>query len=157
MVKNRKCLSCGTQFKYCPDCSRADALKPAWASQFCSESCATLWSTLTKFGMDRLTKSEAKSIISDLDLKSVESYSACVQRDLAKVMTEEKKSKRNKRIEIQPIDEVIDAELEIAEPIVVEVEAEVKEIFEDHAVVEAWINDSENKTLHEVVIKKENE
>lgn len=137
MVKNRKCLSCGTQFKYCPDCSRADALKPAWASQFCSESCATLWSTLTKFSMDRLTKSEAKSIISDLDLKSVKSYSTCVQRDLAKVMTEDKKPKRGKRIEIEPVDEVIDIETEMVESIIEQLNPAqpIEEVAELHEVV----------------------
>ena len=91
MVKNRKCIACGTKYSYCPDCSRADALKPAWYSDFCIESCKELWFTLTRYNMGRLTKSEAKSVILDLDLKPIESYSQFVQRDYAKVMAEEKK------------------------------------------------------------------
>ena len=115
MVKNKQCLSCGTGFSYCPDCSRVDKLKPTWASQFCSESCATLWTTLTKFGMSMISKSEAKEIISSLDLKPVKSYVSCIQRDYAKVMEPEKKPKRGKRIEIKPIDDF--ADIEVVEPV----------------------------------------
>lgn len=147
-IKERKCLSCSTMYKYCPSCSRVDALKPAWASQFCSESCATLWTTLTKFGMNRLTKSEAMSIISELDLQSIESYSSCVQRDYAKVMAEEKKPKRGKRAEMKIIiDEAMDVEPEvvrtIVEKLVIEQPVEVAE-----QAVEA---------AHEVVLQENNE
>ena len=123
MVKNKQCLSCGTHFSYCPDCSRVDKLKPVWASQFCSESCATLWNTLTKFSMSMITKPEAKEIISSLNLKPIDIYAACVQRDYAKVMEPEKKSKRGKRIEIKPIDEFSDIEpvVEIEQPLEVAV------------------------------------
>lgn len=118
MVKNKQCLACGEKFSYCPDCSRIDKLKPAWASQFCVESCATLWATLTKFGMSMITKSEAKEIISSLDLKPIDIYVACVQRDYAKVMAEEKKSRKIKKFEpiieaIEPIDKPVAEEVEI--------------------------------------------
>ncbi len=107
---NKKCLCDNTKYSYCPDCSHADALKPTWYSEFCSESCMTLWTTLTKFGMNMLSKSEAKEIISNLDLKPIDAYVACVQRDYNKVMADEKKPKRGKRIEFQPIDDVMDIE-----------------------------------------------
>ena len=143
-IKERKCLSCTTTYKYCPRCSRVDALKPAWASQFCSESCATLWTTLTKFGMDRLTKSEAKSIISELDLKPIDYYVAHIQRDYKKIMAEEKKSKRGKRIEIKPVDEVMDVEPEVIESIVENlIEAKYDQPIE--------VIESADEAAHEVV------
>lgn len=119
-IKERKCLSCATLYKYCPSCSRVDALAPAWKSQFCSEPCATLWTTLTKFSMNRITKTEAKSIISELDLKAADSYVAHIQRDYASVMAEDKKHKRGKRAEMKILDEVMDVESEVAEPIIVD-------------------------------------
>ena len=147
MVKNKKCLSCGTKFSYCPDCSRVDALKPSWASQFCSESCAILWKTLTKFGMSMLDKSEAQSIILGLDLKSIESYVPCVQRDYDKVMKSEKKPKRGKRIKIQPMDDAIDIPEEVVDTIVEEL-IEVKiEQSTDVVVIE--------EPVHEVVLKED--
>lgn len=120
MVKNRQCLSCATKYSYCPDCSRADKLAPTWKAQFCSEDCMTLWMTLTRYNMGTHSKSEAKEIISALDLKPIDVYVECVKRDYSKVMAEEKKSKRGKRIEIKPIDEVMDIEQEIVESIVEE-------------------------------------
>lgn len=113
---NKKCLCDGTKFSYCPDCSRADALKPSWASEFCSEECMILWTTLTKFGMNALTKSEAKSIISELDLKPIETYAPCVQRDYAKVMVKEKKSNKNVK-KIEPT-VVVEQQEEVVLPVV---------------------------------------
>lgn len=68
----------------------------------------TIWTTCTKFNMGRLTKSEAKEIISALTLKPISEYAPCVQRDLGVIMKEDPKPKRSKRIEIKPIDEVVD-------------------------------------------------
>ena len=150
MVKNRKCIACGTKYSYCPDCSRADALKPTWYNDFCIESCKDLWLTLTRYNMDRLTKSEAKSAILELDLKPIESYSQFVQRDYAKVMAEDKKPKRGKRVEFQPVDEAIDISKEVVESIVEE-SIEIK--LEQPIVAESV---AEEPTSHEVV-KQENE
>lgn len=118
MVKNRKCLACQTSYSYCPDCSRADKLAPTWKAQFCSEDCMNLWMALTRYNMSDLTKDEAKEIISSLDLKPIDIYVACVQRDYAKVMAEEKKSRKIKKFEpivevIEPIDKPVAEEVEI--------------------------------------------
>lgn len=117
--KNRQCLACHTRFSFCPDCSGVDRLAPSWRSQFCSESCQILWSTLTKFGMGNLTKQEAKEIISALDLKPIDSYVECVQRDYAKVMAEDKKPRKAKKptIEIVVGDPVV-GDFVIPDPIV---------------------------------------
>lgn len=141
-LKTRKCLSCETAYEYCPDCSRVDRLAPAWKAQFCSEPCATLWATLTKFGMNRLTKSEAKEIISCLDLKPIDVYVACVQRDYAKVMEPEKKPKRGKRAEMQIIiDEAMDIPKEVEET----------KIDQPVEVVEPV---AEESTVHEVILQE---
>ena len=153
---NRTCLACKTKYSYCPNCSRVDKLAPAWKTEFCSEPCMTLWTTLTKYGMSMLSKSEAKSIITDLDLKPIDKYVECVKRDYAKVMTEDKKPKRNKRIEIKHIDEAMEIEAKMADPIVVELNAKIKDIFADKAVVETWLNDGENRQSHEVVLEEKN-
>ena len=126
-IKERKCLACQKSYSYCPDCSRTDKLAPSWKAQFCSEPCMTIWTTLTKFGMNMLTKSEAKEIISSLDLKPIDHYVACVQRDYAKVIEPEKKTKRGKRIEIKPVDEAMDLEPEIIESIIEESHEVVKQ------------------------------
>lgn len=125
---NKKCICCSTRYSYCPSCSRVDALKPSWNSEFCGETCKDLWYTATKFNMNKLTKSEAKSIISELDLKPIDKYVACVQRDLKNIMTEDKKPKRGKRIEIKPIDEVINVKPTVVEDIIKQVVEESHEV-----------------------------
>ena len=116
--KNRKCLSCQEKYAYCPSCSRSDALEPSWKSEFCSEACMTLWSTLTKYNMDFMSKDEAKEIISGLNLKPIHTYADCVQRDYAKVMKDEKNPyKAQKKIE-PIIDEVIEPIIEESHEVV---------------------------------------
>ena len=143
-IKNRRCLSCQKSFSYCPDCSRADALKPSYFSEFCCEDCKTLWSTATKFNMNRLTKAEAKAIISALTLKPADQYVSCIQRDLKNIMAEEPKPRRGKRALMPIIDEavapVIETEINppkpVAEPVIeepttIEEVAPVEEIHEE--------------------------
>ena len=121
MVKNRKCFTCGNQYSYCPDCSTSDKLSPSWKATFCSEDCMTIWTTCTKFNMGKLTKSEAKSIISERELKPISEYAQCVQKDLGVIMKEEPKPKRSKRTDIKPIDEVANIEPTFIEEIIHEV------------------------------------
>lgn len=123
---NKTCLACQTKYSYCPTCSRADALKPSWHNEFCCESCMTLWMTLTRFGMSILTKSEARAVISDLDLKPMDEYVDCVQRDYAKVMTVEKKARKTSK-KIAPVVEadLIKKPVEVVEPVAIEPEHEV--------------------------------
>lgn len=108
MANIRKCFCCSTRYSYCPNCSGADRLKESWYATFCSEDCMTIWTTCTKFNMGRLTKSEAKEIISALTLKPTSEYVPCVQRDLGVIMKEDSKPKRSRRAEIKPVDEVVD-------------------------------------------------
>ena len=147
MVKNKTCLCCGTKFSYCPDCSKKDALKPSWSSEFCSEDCMTLWTTATKYNMNKLTKSKAKSIISKLVLKPTEQYSKCVQRDLNVILAEDPKPKRGKRAELPIFDEAA------PDTIKVTVNAAIKDITKDEVVVE--LEPVLKDESHEVVNKTE--
>ena len=90
-MASKKCLCCLQHYNYCPSCSKQDALKPAYFATFCSEDCKNIWDSLTKFNFGTITKAEAKSIISTIDLKPIATYAQCVQRDLAVVMAEEPK------------------------------------------------------------------
>ena len=138
---SRQCKCCATKYDYCPTCSRADALKPRWFSTFCSEECMTLWTTATKYNMGRVTKEEAKEIISNLNLKPVESYAQCVQRDLSVIMA---KARRVKKM-VEPA----------VEKPVLEAVAELAPVEEPIVVEEKLIAVSEVETeTHEVVIEE---
>ena len=123
--KNKTCLACHEKYSYCPSCSRADKLSPSWKSLFCCEDCMRLWSTLTNFNMGKHTKAEAKEIVSGLNLKPIDTYVACVQRDMAIVMAEDPKPKRVRRsllheIEV-PVEEAAHVEEEPVEETIHEV------------------------------------
>ena len=135
-IKTRKCLSCSKSYDFCPDCSGADRLAPAWKSEFCCEDCKTLWQTATKFNIGKLTKAEAKSIISALDLKPAEQYVACIQRDLKNIMFEEPKAepkpKRTRKIEPKlpkvAAPTIVEEVAPVMEPVPVEEIAPVAEV-----------------------------
>ena len=138
MVKNKKCLACQKSFSYCPDCSKVDALAPAWKSEFCCEDCKTLWQTATKFNIGKLTKAEAKAIISALELKPADQYVACIQRDLKNIMFEEPKAeskpKRTRKVEPKlpkvEIPTTIEEVTSVVEPVPTEEVAPVAEVHE---------------------------
>lgn len=146
-IKNKTCLCDGVKYSYCPDCSKADALKPSWASEFCSEECMTIWTTATKFNLGKLTKPEAKSIISALNLKPTEQYVQCVQRDLAKILAEEPKPKRGKRVALPVFEEAAPKEIK---PVTNEI---IEEIIDNQIVVEteSVITDSTYEVVNETI------
>ena len=154
-IKNKKCLCCGEKFSYCPHCSKADALKPSWASEFCCEECMILWTTATKYNLGILAKSEAKAIISKLNLKPTEEYAQCVQRDLGVILAEEPKPKRGKRAAMPVLDEVATPVVDeaIAEEIKSAVEAAFEEITDGSFTVE--LEPVLEEDAHEVVTTKE--
>jgi hypothetical protein len=81
--------------------------------------------------MGMMSKSEAQDALSACDLSNKANFKSYVQCDLDVIFEEG--------------------------PIVVPLEAEIKEVSQDKAIIETSIKGSKKKQLHEVVIKKENE
>ena len=135
--KSRECYLCGETYKYCPTCSN-DRVKPSWMAEFHSENCKDIFDICTRFNMELLTKEDAKAAIEKCDLSNKLNFRPSVQNTLSKLLK---------------VDDVVFEE----EPIVVTLDAEIKEIHEDKAIVETSIRGSNKKKSHEVVIKKENE
>lgn len=128
--KSRECYLCGESYKYCGSCSN-DRMKPSWMSEFHSENCKNIFDICTRFNMKLMSKSEAQDALNACDLSNKENFKSYVIRDLDVIFTED--------------------------PIVVTLDAEIKEVHEDKAIVETFIRGSNKKKSHEVVIKKENE
>ena len=128
--KERECYLCGTEYKYCGTCTN-DRMKPVWMSDFHEENCKNIFDICTRFNMDLMSKTEAQEALIACDLSNKANFKSYVQRDLDVIFAED--------------------------PIVVTLDAEIKEVHEDKAVVETSIRGSNKKKSHEVVIKKENE
>ena len=127
--RDRKCYLCGENYKYCPTCSQ-DKMKPAYMAEFHDENCKNIFDICTRFNMTLMSKSEAKDALNACDLSNKANFKSYVQRDLDVIFKEE--------------------------PIVVELEAEIKEVSKDKAIIETNIKGNKKKAVHEV-FKKENE
>jgi hypothetical protein len=114
-------------------------MKPAWMSEFHSENCKNIFDICTRFNMNLMSKSEAQDALNACDLSNRANFKSYVIRDLENIFAAD----------------VVPAPAE--DPIVVTLDAEIKEVSENKAIVETSIRGSKKKHTHEVVIKKENE
>lgn len=113
--RNRECYLCGVDYQYCGDCTQ-DRMKPAWMSEFHSESCKNIFDICTRFNMKLMSKTEAQEALKTCDLSNKENFKSYVQRDLENIFkvdavpapAEEPKFKRGKRIEVNPVDDFAD-------------------------------------------------
>ena len=128
--KSRECYLCGIGYQYCGSCSN-DRMKPVWMSEFHSENCKNIFDICTRFNMKLMSKSEAQDALNACDLSNKENFKSYAKRDIDIIFQEE--------------------------PIIVDVEEEIKEVFEEKPIVETRIKGSKRKHVHEVVIEKEKE
>jgi len=84
-IKNRICICCGTEYKYCPSCTK-DRYKPTWYALYCSENCKTIFDAANDYGFGLKTKEEAKAIIENCDLTNLESFKEIVKNDVNKII-----------------------------------------------------------------------
>ena len=124
--RNRECYLCGREYQYCPTCSQ-DKMKPAYMSEFHSESCKNIFDICTRFNMNLMSKADAQEALKTCDLSNRANFKSYVQHDL----------------------EVIFAE----DPVTVELDAKISE---DKTIVETNLKGNKKNAVHEVVIKKEN-
>lgn len=127
--RDRKCYLCSVSYKFCNTCSQ-DRMKPTWMSEFHSESCKNIFDICTRFNMGMLSKAEAQEELKACDLSNKENFKSYVQHDLDVIFAED--------------------------PVVVTIEAEIKEASEDKVIVKTNLKGNKKKATHEVVIKKEN-
>ena len=128
--RDRQCYLCGTDYKYCPTCSQ-DKMKPAWMSEFHSESCKNIFDICTRFNLGMMSKTEAQEALKSCDLSNRSNFKSYVQHDLDVIYEEDN--------------------------FIFEVDAKIEEITEDEVVVDITPRKPAKKHTHEVVIKKENE
>ena len=105
-------------------------------SEFHSESCKNIFDICTRFNLGMMSKTEAQESLKSCDLTNRENFKSYVQRDLKNIFA---------------VDEV-----PVEESIVVALDAEIKEIHEDKAVVETTVRGSKIKKpiQHEVILTK---
>lgn len=83
---NRTCTVCGEKYSYCPTCDE-DYLKPSWYGLFHEENCKDIFETLCKHYQGYLTSSEAKEVLSKLNLSAIKSYPEQMQNQINEIMS----------------------------------------------------------------------
>ena len=91
MRKARKCYLCGEKYSYCPTCSQ-DRVKPAWMSEFHSESCMRIFDICTRYNMGLMSQVEAQEALATCDLSNKENFKSYVQHDLENIFAKDIKT-----------------------------------------------------------------
>ena len=95
--RERKCYLCGEQYQYCRTCSQ-DRAKPAWMSEFHSESCKDVFDICTRYNMGLLTQAEAQDALASCDLSNRENFKSYVQTDLENIFAENKPANKSHEV-----------------------------------------------------------
>ena len=97
----RKCIVCGKEYSYCRACPK-DARKETWYALYDNENCKNISQALTDYNFNRITKEDAKELLSkcDLSMKLKEYYSNTLETVMAK-------PKRGNRAKVVIVDEVM--------------------------------------------------
>ena len=75
---NKKCLLCGTEFKFCPTCQQKSSAD-AWKNIFDSENCRKIFHVACDFAQKAIDANEAKKILSECDLSNKDSFKSDIK------------------------------------------------------------------------------
>lgn len=103
MVKkpNHVCKVCGESYYFCPNCSGSTATEK-YRKMFCSRNCRDVFQTCVAYNMNHITKDEAKSTLSQLDLSKRAQFSDQLKADIDEIM----------KVEIPQLDNIPVVELD---------------------------------------------
>ena len=112
----RKCVLCGKEYEYCPNCPK-DSRKPLWHKLYHSENCRNIFEALNNYNFKLATKEETQEILSkcDLSIELNDHYRGEIEAIMPK--------KRGMRAKVMIVDEVV-PEAEPVEEIKEEAEEE---------------------------------
>ena len=100
---NHVCKACGDSYYFCPNCSGMTA-KDKYRTLFCSRNCRDVFQTCVAYNMKHITKDEAKSALSQLDLSKRAQFSEQLKADIDEIM----------KVEIPELDNIPVVELDKA-------------------------------------------
>lgn len=84
---NVKCVICGKEYKYCHDCRHTTP--EAWKASFCCENCREIYRICSAYGMEKITKDEAKKRLEQCNLDEFKKFSASTKKIIREIQREE--------------------------------------------------------------------
>lgn len=67
MRNNKKCITCGKEYRYCPTCKGND-YSEAWRNIYCSRNCQEIFNVATGYANNKLSGTDAKCRLEKCDL-----------------------------------------------------------------------------------------
>lgn len=120
MARMRKCICDGTEYEYCPDCTKFSNA-PTWKASFCSEKCRNIYNTVEKFAFKYIDAETALEMLKENGLKKsdADKYINSIPKHIKTIFEAdvpavestpapyvEKKKNNNKWYKNQPIEEL---------------------------------------------------
>ena len=97
---NRKCILCGTTYKYCSTC-REYADQPVWKNVYCCENCRTIFNTLVEYKSDAISKEDAANILKSCDLTKKDSFRTDLRVIVEEILAEESTEQPKPEVKVE--------------------------------------------------------
>jgi hypothetical protein len=79
MSVKRKCICCGREYEYCPNCAQKN--QPAWMVTFCNETCKDLFNVVSAYNMNRIGRDKVQAFAAEHNITSA-NYSGSINKVL---------------------------------------------------------------------------
>lgn len=89
MSKNRKCILCGKEYKFCSNCSDQHLKDETWRNIYCSENCKNIFNILSMNANGHVNDASAKDMLSKLDLTNLNQYREDFKQQINKIQRAE--------------------------------------------------------------------
>ncbi len=81
---NHKCIVCGTEYRYCPNCIEFDKM-PRWMSLFCGQNCHDVFQVACDFENGDISKEDAIKELGKLDISKRVVYHGSLKNTVDKI------------------------------------------------------------------------
>ena len=82
MPAPRICCVDKTQYVFCPHCGGSYNPNEMWKVTFCSKNCKSIYETCNAYANNQIKASEAKDILSRLDLSKIELFPNGIKKNI---------------------------------------------------------------------------
>ncbi len=90
----RKCLICGTEYDYCPNCKKYSHL-PRWMFSYHDENCKNIGTALNDYKAKNKTPIEVKRVLESTDLSNIDSFKPVFKDMINEILDIDKGEKDN--------------------------------------------------------------
>lgn len=123
MAHEKKCIVCGTQYKYCSHCSEYNS-EETWRHLFCSENCKGIFDVFMKVRDGVIDKETGKKMLKKYDLSKLNTFSDQVKSVISPLansafVAKEKEEIANLEIEVDDTASIVPEEVALAEEVAV--------------------------------------